>query len=322
MRAVVFGDERRIGLWILPLFVMVALLGATLVGGLAVLYYAQQVRDLEETTAGARARLDEAVEDVESAAKDAQTDIDRQLAQARDEFSRRSPIDAPPEAGIYAVSAQHSGGEVRVGSAFTVFSSSSETYLLTTYRVVATSEGGAVPTIDVFFPSDTVTMRVHSFDPEHDMAIAVAEGGPVPVLEWRPLDEPLRRGDALYAVGIAGTNTPTVMQGVVAGLSDVAIVPSVPVNAFTSGGPLVDGSGRVVAVASLDYAPFGVVEGNVVYAPPIRLVCERLLDCTAADVGGLGEEGGSGQEGDPEQPPEPESPDQNDPAEPTDAPQD
>jgi S1-C subfamily serine protease len=296
-----FGDERHIGLWILPLFVMAALLGAVTVGALAALYYAQQVGDLEEETAAARQQLDQAVTDVERAARRARRDINQQVGQARDEFSRRSPVRVPAEAGIYAVSAEHSIDETRVASAFTVFSNNTETYLVTSYAVAATEDGGALPTVTVFLPEQTVDLRVYSFDAERDLAVLLADGGPLPVLPWRPADEPLRNGDAIYAVGVAGPGTPTIVEGAVAGISDTAIVPNVQLNSFLTGGPLIDASGQVVGVASQVYAPFGVVPGTLRYAPPIRLLCERLLACTSADLGAesLGDEGSADGTGEP-----------------------
>lgn len=285
LRARLFGDERHIGMWILPLFVMAALLGATLVGGLAALYYGQQVADLEEATSKARKGIDDVVTDVERAADDARKDIRKQVNQARDELSRQSPVDLPSEAGVYSVAATHEDGVVRVGSAMTVFSNDTESYLITTYSLVATEDGGAVRVVDVFLPTQTLTIRVHSFDRERDLAVLIVAGGPLPVLEWRPVDEPVQRGDALYAVGVAGANTPAIVEGRVAGLSDLAIVPDMPLNDFMAGGPLIDGAGRVVAIASQHYAPFGAVEGSLFYAPPVRMVCEVLIDCTAEDVG-------------------------------------
>ena len=285
LRARLLGDERHIGLWIFPLFVMVALLGAVLIGGLATLYYGQQVGDLEATTARARKNLDDVLDDVSQQAKKARRDINRQVNQARDEFSRDSPVSSPASAGVYAVSATQADGEVRVGSAFTVFSDADETYLLTTYAVIATEDGGAVDSVDVFLTGDASTVPVHSFDADRDLAVLIAEGGRLPVLDWRPADEPVKRGDAVYAVGIAGPGVPAIVPGRVAGNSDLAIIPDVPLNEFLAGGPLVDGAGRIVAISSLEYAPFGQVDGTVVYAPPIRLSCEVLVDCTAEDVG-------------------------------------
>lgn len=291
LRERVFGDERHIGLWIFPLFVMAALLGAVLIGGLSALYYGQQVGDLEATTARARKNLDEVVGDVSTSAKKAQRDISKQVNQARDEFSRDSPVESPAAAGVYAATATHNGGEVRVGSVFTVFSNNAETFLLTTYAMVATAEGGAVDTVEVFLPQQTIRVPVHSFDRERDLAILTAQGGPLPVQDWRPAEETLQRGDALYAVGVAGPDTPAIVQGRVAGNSDLAVIPDIPINEFLAGGPLLDGAGRIVAISSMAYAPFGEVDGTLKYAPPVRLSCESLVDCTADDVGAAQDDG-------------------------------
>jgi S1-C subfamily serine protease len=294
LRGRLLGDERHMGLWIFPLFVMAALLGAVLIGGLATLYYGQQVSDLEATTAKARKNLDDVVDDVSTSGTKARRAINKQVNQARDEFSRQSPVESSAKAGVYAVTATHADGEVRVGSAFTVFSNNSETFLITTYSLVSTDDGGAVELVEVFLPDQTVKIPVHSFDAERDLSVLVAEGGPLPVMTWRPAEEPVRRGDAVYSVGVAGPNTPAVLEGRVAGVSDVAVIPDIALNDFMAGGPLVDGSGRVVAIASQGYAPFGDVEGTLVYAPPIRLVCEVLIDCTASDLGAKGGEGAGG----------------------------
>ena len=288
LRSRLFGDDKHFGLWVFPLFVMAALLGAVLVGGLTALYYGQQVSQLEATTAKARRGLDSVVASVDEAAKDARKDINKQVNQARDEFSRNSPVESPAEAGVYSVSATHPGGEIRVASAFTVFSNQSETFLISNYALVDDGQQGAIDSVEVFLPDQTVTVPVHSFDRDRDLSVMIAEGGPLPVLEWRPPEEGVRRGDAVYAVGVAGPQTPTILEGKVAGVSAQAVVPDLPMNDFLAGGPLIDGAGRIVAIASQHYSPFGDVEGNLIYAPPIRMVCEVLIDCTAADVGAGG----------------------------------
>jgi S1-C subfamily serine protease len=305
-RNVVLGSERRIGLWILPLFLITGLLGATLAGALAVLYYGQKVDQLETTTAAARAQLDEAKAEVDRTASEARDAIDAQVDEVERRLAATQPIASPNEAGVYAVSAEHPDGEVRVGSAFTIFSDKRETYFLTNYRLVATDDGFAVPAADVFLPDQRVRVQVYNFDAERDLAVLVARGGVLPVLEWRAADQPLARGDTLFLAGIAGTDTAAVVEGSLAAFSDRAVVPVLPFNGFLSGGPLLDGSGKAVAISSLDYAPFGEVRGDLTYAVPIRAVCERLIRCTPADVGagGLGDPAPT-----PPPPPTPPTPD-------------
>jgi S1-C subfamily serine protease len=304
VRQVVFGSERRLGIWILPLFLMTALLGATMAGGLAVLYYGQRVNTLESTTAAARAQLDAVSEDVSQTAESATAAIEEQVRQVRESLAAGLPIGAPNDVGVFAVSARHENGEVRVGSAFTIYSDSSESFLVTNYRVVATEDGWAVRGAEVFLPERTVAAVVHNFDRTLDVAVLVVRGGPLPVLPWRPGDQAITRGDALYAAGIAGPGTAAVAEGKVAGVSGAALVPSMPLNEFVGGGPLLDASGQVVGIASLDYAPFGRVAGPMSYAVPIRAVCRRLVRCTAADMAAdaLGEQGGGDAAGRPREP--------------------
>lgn len=295
-RDVVMGTERRIGLWVLPLFLVMGLLGATLAGGLAMLYYGQQVRDLERSTTRVLSQLEERGAQLEQTAEEAQKAIEDQVRQVRETIAQDPPITSPNDAGIYAVAARHAGGEVRVGSGFTIFSDAGETYLVTSYSVVATPDGFAVRTADVYLPSNTVTATVHNYDRDLDVATLRLRGGPLPVPEWRPGDQEVRRGDLVYAAGIAGPGTPTVLEGVVAGVSAQAVLPDLPLNAFLSGGPLLDAAGKVVAVASISYQPYGPVDGDLNYAVPVREICKRLVRCTRADLsaGALGDEGGSG----------------------------
>lgn len=318
-RDVVMGTERRIGLWVLPLFLVMGLLGATLAGGLAMLYYGQQVRDLERSTTRVLAQLEERGAELEKTAEEAQKAIDEQVRQVRETIAQEPPITSPNEAGVYAIAARHAGGEVRVGSGFTIFSDASETYLVTSYSVVATPDGFAVRTADVYLPSNTVTATVHNYDRDLDVATLRLRGGPLPVPEWRPGDQEIRRGDLVYGAGIAGPGTPTVLEGVIAGVSAQAILPDLALNAFLSGGPLLDASGKVVGIASISYRPYGPVEGDLNYAVPIREICKRLVRCTRADLsaGQLGDEGGSGAIRTTPPPQEPASPAPQEPARPS-----
>lgn len=298
VRDAALGSPRRIGLWILPLFVLVAVLGAALAGGLAYLYYGQQVARLTETTASARADLDGAVDRATTAVADAEAAIDAQVQRVEERVAAGVPVATPAEVGVYAVAADHPGGEVRVGSAFTLFSDARETYFAASYRLVADGTGGAVPQARVAVPGQPpVVATVHAFDRDLDVAVLVAAGGPLPILPWRPPEEPLAAGDAIYLVGVAAADTPAVLSGSVGGVGPEAVLADVPLNAFVAGGPLVDAGGRAVAVSSLAYAPAGDVPGDLGYAVPMRLLCRRLLQCTPDDIGpeGLnpGPDGGS-----------------------------
>ena len=59
------GDGTHLGFWTLPVFVATALGGAVIAGGLAQVYYGQQVAQLEEETAAARNSAERAAQDID-----------------------------------------------------------------------------------------------------------------------------------------------------------------------------------------------------------------------------------------------------------------
>ena len=107
------GGRDRLGWWLLPLFVMVGLGGAVLAGSLAVVYYAQQVSQLESETRAAREDLIGAAEDVREAADEAMAAIDDEVASVREELARGLPLADALEVGVVRleVDAQLEAGE-------------------------------------------------------------------------------------------------------------------------------------------------------------------------------------------------------------------
>lgn len=94
------GARDRLGWWLLPLFVMVGLGGAVLAGSLAVVYYAQQVSQLESETRETREELSGAADEVRDAADEAMTAIDEEVAAVRDELARDLPLEDALEVGV------------------------------------------------------------------------------------------------------------------------------------------------------------------------------------------------------------------------------
>ncbi|HWB70676.1 MAG TPA: serine protease, partial [Egibacteraceae bacterium] len=281
VRGWLLGGPRNVGLWMVPLFIMVGLLGATLAGGLAVLYYAQQVAEIRESTESARAQLDEAVATVQQVADEARRSIEAQVSQVNQSLSPAPPIASPNDAGVYAVAARPLDGSTRSGSAFTVYSDRRESYLVTNYRLVSTGDGYAVSSAEVFVPPESVTVRVHSFDAQRDLAILVLDRGPLPVLDWRPTHQPLVPGEQVFLAGVSDLHTPAVLPGQLGGVSPDSVVASIPLDHRLAGGPLLDGDGRVVAVSTLPAASSG--SASLTLGVPIGNVCLRLIVCTPAD---------------------------------------
>ena len=99
-RARLFGGRDRLGWWLLPLFLMVGLGGAVLAGSLAVVYYAQQVSQLESETREAREDLVGAADEVREAADEALAAIDEEAAEVRSELARGLPLEDALEVGV------------------------------------------------------------------------------------------------------------------------------------------------------------------------------------------------------------------------------
>lgn len=278
----VFGDRRRIGLWLLPLFLITALLAAVVAGSLIVLVFNQRVARLEASTSQARGEVAAARDEVVAAVASAGAELEALIAGAREDLARTVPLTSTLEAGVYAVSAAGERGATEVGSAFVIFSDSRETFLATTVAV-APRPGAAV---EVHLATGPVQAEVVNVDEAFGVAALRLGVGDLPSLAWRPVEEPLRVGAPVYAVGVAGLDAPTVAEGRIAAIAPAALVVTAPVNGYTSGGPLVDASGLVVGVTSLAYEPFGDVDGPDLYALPIRGLCVSLIRCTDADLGG------------------------------------
>lgn len=278
--------ERHWGLWLLPLFLLTGLIGATLAGGLAVLYYSQQVAELREQTAGARARLDEAVDEVDAAVAGGVDEIDERVATARELTRTEAPIDSLVDVGVFAVAVSHADGSVAVGSSVAVVSDAEETALVTASDLVVDSDGRRANTAEVFLPDQTVTASVHNVDLERSVATLRLSGGPLPVPNWRTPDRPVELGDPVWLAAVAGPRTGHIAEGTISAVAPEAILTTLPVSRFTAGGALLDREGEVIGVATTDYEPFGPNDGTQRYALPIRQVCAGLMRCPDQDVDG------------------------------------
>lgn len=306
------GGPRRLGYWTLPLFVAVGLLGATLAGALATVYYAGQVSALREETAEARRDLAAAAEQVSEAAQEAVATIESEASALRDEFAVSPPLGDAAAAGLVSVRSVATVVEEqeppppagpgaterppppppevrtveRLGSGFAVVVASGSAFFVTTYAVVVDPERPDVPVeaAEVAIGGRTVEAAVHSWDPARDLALLRVDGlTRVPVLEWRPAEEVVAPGGNLFATGLLPTGTLAQFGTTVGAVDAEAIVTDSTVPDVLRGGPLVDARGRVVGVLSTAYAPFG--EGGTTNpAVPIRILCESLIRCGADDL--------------------------------------
>jgi S1-C subfamily serine protease len=296
------GDRDRLGWWLVPMFVAVGLAGAVLAGSLAVVFASQRVERLTRETAGARADLTGAAEDVREAADEAMAAIDDEVAAIRDQFAAELPLEEAAEVGVVHLqletqvpdpSAPPAGGGEgadpdvaaappatvelrRRASGFIVARDGDSAFVATTFALLADPARPDVPLdreVRLSLAAGETSGRVHSWDADRGLLLLRAPIGGLEPLPWRPADEPLSPGDRITGVGLTPDLGPVRVGGAVAIAGSVGVVTDLPAMELLAGGPLVDGQGRVVAVGSTTYSPFG----SDPVAIPIRLLCGDLL---------------------------------------------
>jgi len=319
------GTRDHLGWWTVPVFLAVGLAGAVLAGGLAVIYYAAQVGALRTETRSARDEASSARDEIREATDEALATINEQVEEVRRSLVSDLPVADASDAGVVVVRAfpgpapqqqppPESASEAQAnsanqedpppaeeqpqqpepppdrgaptfGSAFPVVRDGGTTFLVTSFEVVESpyDAGAFVSDIEVIAADRTLRATVHSFDPNLDLAL-LRVGGDFDVPAWRPLEEGLVPGDKLWAVGLTPTLSTAQVGGTIAAIDPRVLVSDVIVPDFLRGGPLVDLDGRVVGIATAAYRPYGNADGQA--SVPIRVLCERLLRCTAEQQGG------------------------------------
>jgi S1-C subfamily serine protease len=305
-----FGDRDRLGWWIVPMFVAVGLAGAVLAGSLAVVFASQRVDRLTRETAGARADLTSAADDVREAADEAIGTIEEEAEAFREQFAADLPHadaaeigvvhltletevpdpNAPPRSPEAPAEDGEDDGEVaaqeppppatltlrRRASGFVVARDGDSAFVATTFALLADPSRPDVPLdsqVRIALAAGETTGRVHSWDADRGLLLLRAPIGGLEPLPWRPADEPLSPGDRITGVGLTPDLGPVRVGGAVAIAGSVGVVTDLPALELLAGGPVVDGQGRVVAVGSTTYSPFG----SDPVAIPIRLLCGDLL---------------------------------------------
>jgi S1-C subfamily serine protease len=158
-----------------------------------------------------------------------------------------------------------------LGAAFAAWTEDGDLYLVTADHVVA----GAGESMTVERKAASWGARVVARDTANDLAVLLVSGQPagaVPLWQKAQENRP-RPGDELLLVGSPYGLAGTVTTGIVSRVSPTLIQTDAAANPGNSGGPAVDGRGRVVGV---------LVSGggeNLNFAVPVGRLCLKLRDC-------------------------------------------
>jgi hypothetical protein len=276
----------RVLRWAVPALLLAALVGAAVAWGVAAARYGDRVVALEA--------------DVQETGDQLATD----LAEMQDQIDRAEGTgegttvgDLPPTPGVVVVTAQvrtpvlagpspspspdQPRTTPRVGSGFAVAFEGGDAYVATSHALVADPEtaSGVVDEVVVATPDgQRATGTVHSWDRARGLALVRAPVGELPIAQWRPRADALRPGDPLAVVGLTPDAEPVRVGGTVGRADPDALVAGLPEVDFLRGAPIVDDRGRVVAVYTPGYRPFGPAAGDRQAVAPVGLFCRRMLE--------------------------------------------
>jgi S1-C subfamily serine protease len=271
-------------------------LGAGIAGAALYAYYDWRLSENEqrvgELSAGLERRLETANEGLDNAAAAAVQDIRGEMRPFRELMEQQgiaNDLVGRLDGSVWAVETLDENGAPSVGSAFVAASDDSQSLLVTSYAVVAAGTTQPAPTITVRSGDESFEAQLYNWDPEHDLALLVLSRGGLEALPWAGNDTMAELvGTRVWVAQGFGGNHVSLSSGTVIDQSDVGLQHNAAVNAAFRGGPIVNGDGEVVGIASQAYAPLNYPSGAVSFAPSVQFACERVLSCSG-DVPGAGE---------------------------------
>jgi S1-C subfamily serine protease len=287
------GERRGLRYRVLPrtllgitAFILAFAIGAGLSG--VVLYSYYQYR-LDQTNT----RVNTVVNGYKKQFADAEGDLAQASAQAKSEIQAQlAPIeslagDPAAEAALvkklapslFFVHTLDANGEASVGTAFVISSNAAQSLLLTSYTTVAAATTSPGPIVYLQQGTTTTPVTVKTWDASNDLALIVLPRGNLQVLAAAPASPGPAIGERVYAISGLGTAGASISEGAISDVSASGLADTAPVGPQFQGGPIVNSSGQIVAVASRTFAPLGFTPSGVYYGPYLQAACSKVLTC-------------------------------------------
>jgi putative serine protease PepD len=160
------------------------------------------------------------------------------------------------------------------GTAFVVASDEARSRLLTSYHVIAEAWRSYRRNVRLTGVEASAIGTIEAVDVEADLAVIDVEA------TWSSLEvapsQP-ETGEEVLVLGSPMGLEGTITRGVVSGTREGFLQLSAAVSPGSSGSPVLDAEGRVLAVVSWKFTEQGA-EG-LSFAVPIKKACEKLLRC-------------------------------------------
>jgi S1-C subfamily serine protease len=271
-------------------------LGIGVAGAALYAYYDWRLSENEqrigELSAGLEARLSAANEGLENASQRAVANIREEMGPFRELMDQQgiaNNLVGRLDGSVWSVETLDENGAPSVGSAFVASSDDAQSLLVTSFGAVSAGTTQPGPTITVRSGDESYEAQLYNWDPEHDLALLILPRGGLEPIPWAGNGTMSRLvGRPVWAAEGIGGNGVSLSQGTVIDQTDVGLQHNVPINAAFRGGPIVNGRGEVVGIASVGYSPLNYPSGAVSFGIPVQAACERILSCSG-DVPGAGE---------------------------------
>jgi hypothetical protein len=233
--------------------------------------FAKAEANLNAAVAAAKANINEQVQ----AAQQAQGTPD-QLARL---IKQLSP-------SLFFVHTLDASGAPSVGTAFVISSNANQSLLLTSYTTVAAATHSPGPGVYVRQGGTDTQVTVTTWDSNYDLALLVLpRGNLTPLIAASPTLAP-KPGDHLFSMSGLGTAGASIDTSTVVDVSSNGLALDTAAGNAFDGGPIVNQSGQVIAVASRNYNPDGFASTGVWYAPYVEAACSKVLSCPGGTLVG------------------------------------
>jgi S1-C subfamily serine protease len=187
---------------------------------------------------------------------------------------------------MFFVHTLDASGQPSVGSAFVVSSTPTQSLLLTSYTTVEAATHAPAPPVFIRQNNSDTPVTVRTWDPQYDLALLVLAQGNLPPLTAAPATPAPQPSDRIYAVSGLGSAGASIAQGSIVDVSAQGIAEDAAIGPAFQGGPLVNKTGQVIAVASRSYAPLGFTSDGVWFAPYVEAACNKVLVCPGGTLTG------------------------------------
>lgn len=231
---------------------------------------------------GYQKKFDDAEADLNATAQRAESQIQNRLAPIENLEGNPAALAALIKKlapSMFFVHTLDASGAASVGSAFVVTSNATQSLLLTSYTTIAAATHTPAPPVYVRQGSRDTQVTVRTWDATNDLALIVLPTGHLPALKAAPTFPAPQIGERVYAISGLGSAGASISEGAISDVSASGLADTAPIGSQFQGGPIVNSSGEVLAVASRTFSPLGFTPKTVFYAPYLQAACSKVLSC-------------------------------------------